>query len=304
MSRSSVERSFVISPRAKGLLTWIDDSTVRFDPVRLAHGVTYEIRVGGRSASGVPLKGQRTWRFSTVAGPPMALAPGPAFVKVPILMYHYIQVNPDSRDRLGFALSVTPADFAAQMDWLARNGYHPITFRDLHAYLAGAAGLPSHPVILTFDDGYKDFYTRALPVLLSHDFKAVIYVVSGFIGRPGYMTASQVQTADSSDIEVGSHTVDHADLAIAAPWSVRYQLTESKRALEGLLGHPVVSFCYPSGKFNPAVASAVHNAGYWNATTTRLGSVRALDGRYVWGRLRISGGEGLDVFAADVLRLS
>jgi peptidoglycan/xylan/chitin deacetylase (PgdA/CDA1 family) len=85
---------------------------------------------------------------------------------------------------------------------------------------------------------------------------------------------------------------------------VRYQLAESKQALERLLGHPVLSFCYPSGKFNPAVASAVQTAGYRDATTTRLGSVRTLDSRYVWGRLRISGGESLAVFAADVMRLS
>jgi peptidoglycan/xylan/chitin deacetylase (PgdA/CDA1 family) len=291
MSRLSVERTFAITPKVAGTLTWLDDSRLRFQPVRLHHGVTYEVRVGGRSLAGVMLKGPSSWQFSTETGPPTSLAPGPALINVPILMYHYIQVNHDFRDRLGFALSVTPDDFEAQMDWLARNGYH-------------AAGLPSHPVILTFDDGYADFYTQALPVLLSHDFRAVIYIVSGFIGRPGYMTASQILMADSADIEVGSHTVEHADLAAAAPARVRYQLAESKQALERLLGHPVLSFCYPSGKFNPAVASAVESAGYRDATTTRLGSVRTLGGRYVWGRLRISGGESLAVFAADVMRLS
>ena len=304
MSRLSVERTFAITPKVAGTLTWLDDSRLRFQPVRLHHGVTYEVRVGGRSLAGVMLKGPSSWQFSTDAGPPTSLAPGPALINVPILMYHYIRVNHDFRDRLGFALSVTPADFEAQMDWLARNGYHTITFRDLHSYLTGAAGLPSHPVILTFDDGYADFYTHALPVLLSHDFKAVIYIVSGFIGRPGYMTSSQIQMADSADIEVGSHTVEHVDLAAAAPANVRYQLAESKQALERLLGHPVLSFCYPSGKFNPAVASSVEIAGYRDATTTRPGSVRTLGGRYVWGRLRISGGESLAVFAADVLRLS
>lgn len=303
MSRKSVERSFTIQPRVDGRLTWVDDSTVRFEPVRLAHAVTYQVQFAGRSQDGSQLAGPRGWRFTTAGGAPQVIAPA-GIVKVPILMYHYIRVNPDPRDRLGFGLSVTPADFAAQMDWLAANGFHTITFRDLHAYLAGASGLPSRPVILTFDDGYADFYTTALPILISHDFRAVAYIVSGFIGRSGYMTAQQVQEADRADIEIGSHTVDHADLTRQSWEGLRYQVTASKQVLEQLLGHPVVSFCYPSGGFSPAAVAAVQQAGYWNATTTRFGFVRTVDTRFVWGRLRVSGGESLALFAADVLRLS
>jgi peptidoglycan/xylan/chitin deacetylase (PgdA/CDA1 family) len=219
-------------------------------------------------------------------------------------MYHYIRVNPNPYDRLGFNLSVTPADFAAQMDWLAHNGYHPITLSDLNAYLNGQHGLPSRPVILTFDDGYADFYTTALPILRAHDFSAVAYVVSGFLGRGGYMTAAQVLEADRAGIEIGAHTVDHADLAIQSPDGLRYQLTASKETLERLLGHPVLSLCYPSGRFNSAVTAAAQNAGYQNATTTRWGSFRSLAGRYLWDRLRISGGERLDQFARDVVSQS
>jgi peptidoglycan/xylan/chitin deacetylase (PgdA/CDA1 family) len=304
MSRRTVERSFNLRPHVEGQLSWVDDFTIRFQPVRLARGVSYELQVDGRSAAGVPLAGQRVWRFATNPGPPMTMGPGPANVRVPILMYHYIRVNPDPRDTLGFNLSVTPPDFAAQMDWLAANGYHPITFRDLHAYLGGTASLPSRPVILTFDDGYADFYTTALPVLIRHDFKAVSYVVSGFIGRPGYMNAAQVREADHADIEIGSHTVDHADLTRQPIDGLRFELANSKRSLEQLLQHDVLSFCYPSGQFNPVVMAAVQDAGYWNATTTRLGLIRSLDGRFLWGRLRVSGGESLPLFAGDVLRLS
>ena len=91
-------------------------------------------------------------------------------------MYHYIRVNPDPYDRLGFALSVTPSDFAAQMDWLAANGYHTVTMQDLVQYLSGVHGLPSKPIVLTFDDGYADFYTTALPILRSHEFLSLIHI--------------------------------------------------------------------------------------------------------------------------------
>jgi peptidoglycan/xylan/chitin deacetylase (PgdA/CDA1 family) len=300
MNRPSVEMSFAIHPVVEGRFVWRDDFTLRFEAFKLGYATTYQVEVRGRSERGVPLSGSRWWSFSTVAGPPDVLAPGPAALNVPILTYHYIRVNPDRYDRMGFALSVTPADFAAQMDWLARNGYHPITTEDLYAFLQGARGLPSKPVILTFDDGYTDFFTTALPVLISHDFRAEAYVVSGFVGQPGYMTAAQVREADRSGIEIGSHTVSHANLATASFGAVRAQIAESKAFLEQLIGHPVVSFCYPSGKFNSAVASQVAAAGYHDATTTYFGYRHALGDRYIWTRLRVSGGEPLDQFAAAV----
>ena len=301
MDRPSVETSFRITPAAEGRLAWSDDFTLRFEPFRLAYSTSYQVEVRGRSVRGVPLSGSRSWNFTTVFGPIDAIPPGATSIKVPILTYHYIRVNPNAGDRMGFALSVTPAAFAAEMDWLVGNGYHAITTEDLYAYLTGARGLPSRPVILTFDDGYADFYTTALPVLRNHDFRAVAYVVSGFIGQPGYMTAAQVREADRSGIEIASHTVSHANLVGMSAGAVRSQLADSKRILEQLVGHPVVSFCYPGGRFNSGVASEVAAAGYHDATTTRFGFWHSLADRYAWTRLRVSGGERLDEFAVAVL---
>ncbi len=300
MDRLSVETSFWLEPVAEGRFSWSDDFTLRFGAFRLAHATAYEVEVRGRSLRGVQLSGPRRWSFSTASGPPDVLPPGPYAINVPIITYHYIRVNPDPYDRMGFALSVTPADFAAQMDWLARNEYHPITTEDLYLYLQHTRGLPSKPVILTFDDGYADFYATALPILLSHDFKAVAYVVSGFVGQPGYMTSEQIREADRSGIEIGSHTVSHANLATRSAAEVERQLTASKQFLEHVTGHPVVSFCYPSGRFTASVASQVAAAGYHSATTTRFGYSHTLGDRYFWTRLRVSGGERLDQFAAAV----
>lgn len=300
MDRPSVEASFTLQPNAEGRFTWTDDFTVRFEAFKLAHSTAYQAEVRGHSLRGVPLSGSRSWSFTTVAAPPDVVAPGAYAINVPILTYHYIRVNPDRFDRMGFALSVTPADFAAQMDWLAQNGYHPITTEDLHQYLRGARGLPSKPVILSFDDGYADFYTTALPILRSHDFKAVAYIVSGFVGQPRYMSAAEVREVDLSGIEIGSHTVNHANLANSSPGAVWAQLAESKGALERLVGHEVVSFCYPSGKYTSTVASQVAAAGYHDATTTAFGYSHRFGDRYVWTRLRISGGEPLDQFAVAI----
>jgi peptidoglycan/xylan/chitin deacetylase (PgdA/CDA1 family) len=299
MDQASVESSFVIQPKADGRFVW-HDLTLRFEPFHLAYSTTYAVEVRGRSALGKPLAGSRSWTFSTVSAPPDQVAPGPASIKVPIVTYHYLRVNPDTRDRLGFALSVTPADFAAQMDWLARAGYHPITTEDLYAYLNHTRGLPSKPVILTFDDGYADFYTTALPILKSHDFKATAYIVSGFVGRGGYMTQDQIREVDRSGIEIGSHSVTHADLRHLSVGSVRAEVVDSKRYLEQLVGHPVTAFCYPSGKYTGTVAYEVAAAGYHSATTTAWGAWHALGDRFYWGRLRAGGGQSLGDYAAAI----
>jgi peptidoglycan/xylan/chitin deacetylase (PgdA/CDA1 family) len=300
MDRRSVEGSFNIEPNVDGRLVWRDDFTLRFEPYRLAYATSYQVEVRGRSVRGAPLSGWRWWSFTTLSGPRDVVPPGAPAINVPILTYHYIRVNPHASDTMGFALSVTPRDFSAQMDWLARNGYHPITTEDLYAYLRGTRGLPAKPVILTFDDGYADFYKTALPILLSHDFRAVAYVVSGFVGQPRYMTAAQVFESDRSGIEIGSHTIDHSNLATMSADSVRAELVASKLYLERLLGHPVQAFCYPSGKFTPAVAWQVAAAGYHDATTTRWGYTHAIGDRFTWTRLRVAGGESLEEFAFAV----
>jgi peptidoglycan/xylan/chitin deacetylase (PgdA/CDA1 family) len=221
-------------------------------------------------------------------------------VRVPILMYHYIRVNPDPRDQLGFNLSVTPSDFAVQMDWLARNGYHPIDYDDLRAYLLGSAGLPERPIILTFDDGYRDMYTAAYPVLRAHRFKAVSYVVSGFVNSPVSVTSEQVLEMDANGIQIGSHTVSHADLTRLSGAGLWHEVYDSKVWLEALLGHPVLDFCYPSGRFNDAVVRAAQAAGYLTATTTQPGTVHSAADRFLWSRVRVDGGEPLERLVADL----
>lgn len=226
---------------------------------------------------------------------------GRSGIRVPILEYHYIRVNPNPFDQLGFNLSVTPTNFSAQMDWLAIHGYHPITFDDLRAYFEGKKPLPARPVVLTFDDGYLDFFTTAFPILQAHGFKAVSYIVPGFLGGSAYMTPAQVKQLDRSGlVEIGSHTVYHVNLTTASPANRSFELDASKTMLEHLLGHPVLDFCYPSGRFNAAVVTAVGNAGYVTATTELPGIELAWSARLIWPRVRVRGGETLQMFVANL----
>ncbi len=147
------------------------------------------------------------------------------------------------------------------MDLLGANGYHPVDFNDLRAYFGGVAPLPSKPVVITLDDGYADLYAAAYPILHSHKFKAVAYIVTSFVGQSRYVTAAQVLEMDHNGIEIASHTVDHANLSKASLYWAQAQLTSSKLWLENLTGHSIVDFAYPSGKYSAtAIAALGHGA--------------------------------------------
>ncbi len=256
-----------------------------------------------RSAPGRPVRPSHAppAALGTAAPTEEAIVPpGRPSVRVPILMYHYIRVNPDPRDKLGFNLSVTPSDFGRQMDWLAENGYHPIDFGDLRAYLLGHGSLPSKPIVLTFDDGYRDMYTTAFPILRAHHFKGVAYIVSGFVNSPNNVSAEQVLEMDANGIEIGVHTVSHADLTRISAGDLHREVYDSKAGLEALLGHPVHDFCYPSGRFNAAVVGVVQAAGFETATTTEPGVVHSAGDRFTWTRVRVSGGESLEQLVGDL----
>jgi peptidoglycan/xylan/chitin deacetylase (PgdA/CDA1 family) len=246
--------------------------------------------------SGVPSVGPGI----TLAQSGRMVPPGRSSVHVPILMYHYVRVNPEPHDRLGFSLSVTPADFSAQMNWLAAHGFQPIDMRDLRDYLLAKRPLPAKPVVITLDDGYSDLYTTAYPILKEHRFKAVAYIVSGFVDGPGTVTRQQVVEMDANHIEIGSHSVSHPDLTRLAPEELRRQLQDSKLNLEALVKHPVLDFCYPAGVVNPTVLQAAQVAGYETATTTAAGTLHSASDRFLLSRVRVGGGESLEQFASSL----
>jgi peptidoglycan/xylan/chitin deacetylase (PgdA/CDA1 family) len=222
---------------------------------------------------------------------------GSTTLRLPILMYHYIRTPPSTRvDLLGYRLSVAPDVFQTQMDWLAVNGYHPVNFNQVRAYFAGAEPLPSKPVVITLDDGYRDLYTTAYPILKAHGFTAVAYIVSGFVDQSAYVSRAQVVEMDRGGIQMASHTVHHYNLARMSYGGTMNELLQSKQWLEKLLGHAVVDFAYPSGQFTQQTMLAVEQAGYDTAVTEQVSITHSMDDRYRWTRVRVGGGESLQDF--------
>lgn len=217
---------------------------------------------------------------------------------VPILMYHYVRTVDQAADPLGYGLSVTPAQFDEQMRWLHDNGYATVTMATAQRCIQGEPACPAKSVALTFDDGYLDAYTEALPVLQRYGFVATFYVVDSFVGQPPYMSWDQIVAMHSNGMEIGSHTLDHIDLSQTASAEVLRQAADSKREIEAKIGAPISSFCYPSGRYNADTVAQVRAAGYSNATTTRYDN--DYSDMLTLPRRRIEGGKGLDVFAALV----
>jgi peptidoglycan/xylan/chitin deacetylase (PgdA/CDA1 family) len=250
-----------------------------------------------QAALGMPARSDRNFLLTHTRVIPL----GRTSLSVPILMYHYIRPAPSTyTDLLGYRLTVTPADFNAQMDWLSRNEYHPVDFNDLRAYFAGVMPLPSKPVVITLDDGYADLFATAYPILQTYKFKAVAYIVTSFVGQSRYVTAAQVLEMNHHGIEIASHTVDHANLAKASLYWASAQLAASKTWLENLTGHTIVDFAYPSGKYSATAVAALQATGYDTAVTEQFGTLHSRADRYLWTRVRVGGGESLSDFAASL----
>ncbi|HEU5098299.1 MAG TPA: polysaccharide deacetylase family protein [Roseiflexaceae bacterium] len=213
----------------------------------------------------------------------------------PILMYHYIRAVDQGSDPLGYELSVTPEDFGNQMAWLHDQGYIAMRMDGITRCVRGEALCPARAIALTFDDGYEDAYTEALPVLQRYGLLATFYIVTNFVGQPGYMTWEQVAALRDAGMEIGAHTVSHLDLTSLDWDTASFEIGQSKAELDRRLGINVTSFCYPTGLYNGTLEEQVRAAGFANATTTRWDNdnsdVMALP------RRRISGGTALDGFA-------
>ena len=232
--------------------------------------------------------------------PRKAPVPSGPVTYVPILYYHYIRNNPNPRDRLGFTLSTPPAMFRAQMQYLADHGFHVISLHEAVVAVRNHGGLPSRPIVLTFDDGYADFFTAAVPILQSHGFTATSFVISGRMGWGGFMTPSQVATASGMGFTIGAHTVDHVALAAQTPARATWEMKQSKLALEQLLGHPVVDFAYPYGSFNQYDMAQAKSLGFETACSTMYGTAHSAGQLFELSRLRIGGGLSLPSFAGVV----
>src|SRR5258708_846114 len=224
---------------------------------------------------------------------PLSYATHPS---VSILMYHYIRDYNNPRDTIGNRLSVSPSNFDQQMGYLASHGYTPISLDTMYAIFNGQAQSPSKPIVLTFDDGYIDFYANAFPILKKYGLHAVEFIPTGLIGQPAYMSWNNIKEIQQSGlVTFEGHTVSHSYLPKLGSSSLLRELQESKTTLQSQTGYTVNFIAYPYGASNWTVQNAAQKAGY-------VGGVGTWGGKTGYGsmnmpRIRINGGDSLQTFA-------
>lgn|GEM_PF-280565 len=218
--------------------------------------------------------------------------PLPDEADVPLLMYHYVEELPPGADAVRQNLTITPAEFAAQLQYLADNGYHPITLEHLYYHLWEGLPLPEKPILLTFDDGYRDAYDVVFPLLKRHGFVGTFFIFTAPVedGNPTYLTWAMIEEMSWSGMEIASHGRDHVGAAGLPYQTLVDEMYGSKVAIESRIGRPVRFFCYPYGFYDNQAIAVLQSSGYWGAVTTYPNRYHVRGGLYQLGRLRMGPG--------------
>jgi len=182
--------------------------------------------------------------------------------KVPVLLYHHIQPG-------GFN-TVKPSLFEKHINFLKKEGYEGVTFRQI----LYNSKLPDKPVVITFDDGYEAIYRYALPILEKAGFKAVVFMLAGYVGKRNswdlsleprsvrHLNSEELTDLNHKGWEIASHAMSHKPLTGMSPEKIQWEAERSGRLLEELLNVKTTGFAYPFGRYNSDVKDAVERAGY------------------------------------------
>lgn len=205
--------------------------------------------------------------------------------KIAVLMYHYVEINKNKDDFKRDSLNTLPFIFEQQMITLKNAGYKFIFPSEIPQALSDTS--PQKYVVITFDDGYRTFYSYTYPIIKKHQIKSVNYIIYNHIGRQNNMDASMIETLVKDGlVEIGSHTLNHPDLTSINSAQLKLEIIESKNLLEKRFNTKVTSFCYPYGFYNEKLFPLAKEAGYLTAVTTKEGSTIYEDSLYDIKRIR------------------
>jgi len=204
---------------------------------------------------------------------------------IPILMYHSIADMP--KGTVMRSLHVPPKRFRFQMRMLKWLGYRGLGMGELLPYLKGEK--QGKVVGITFDDGYRNNLTEALPVLQEFGFSATCYIISQMIGGVNewdldkgipenpLMDKAEIQHWIDGGMEIGSHTRNHKQLTECPRDTAIQEVTKSKKELEQQYSTPIDHFCYPYGQMNESIQKIAESARYLTATTVSRGRTQSED---------------------------
>lgn len=221
-------------------------------------------------------------------------------LEVPILMYHYVSTPPDDADAVRRDLSVPPERFEEHLAYLREAGYASVSLRDLVLALTIGFPLPERPIVLTFDDGYRDAYEHAYPLLLQYGFTGTFFLITSAIDQqnPNYLTWQQVAEMSAGGMAMEAHGYTHDAMEGRERDYLIWQMLGSKEAIEARTNETVRFFCYPSGYYDEEAMQVLHELGYWAATTIEFGQEHSSESLFDLHRVRIHGEYTVDRLAA------
>jgi len=231
---------------------------------------------------------------------------------VPILMYHSVS-GESEQGHPYFHTATSPVVFAAQMEYLKEQGYTAVRLSEVADILEGRTKGIRRPVAITFDDGFRDFYTQAFPVLARCGYTATMFLPTGYVSDARAslhgtecMTWNEVRELDAAGIEFGSHTVTHPKLKTLGAQEIEQELRRSKETIEDNLGKPVTGFSYPfafpetARRFVAQIRGMLMGCEYQAGVSTIIGTATAADDRFFLRRLPVNSSDDPRLFRAKL----
>lgn len=204
-------------------------------------------------------------------------------VYAPVLMYHHI--GKKIGDNPYF---VEPSMFEQQMAWLKANNYNVISYDVFYNGIFKNSQLPERPVVITFDDGDKDQYLNAYPILKKYGYTATFFIITNSVGGQSYMSWDMLKDMVKNGMDIESHSVHHPNMARLDFGATDYELLKSKEKLEEKLGIKIKYFAYPGGAFSGITIEELQKLGYLSAVTVRHTQYHTeKDNVYTVGRMHI-----------------
>lgn len=210
-------------------------------------------------------------------------------VRFPILMYHSISTG-------GNSLHVPAAEFREEMDWI--KDHHYVTLTPEQAYLALTENIRprANCVLITLDDGFRDSYLAAYPILKHDGLHATVFMIGKSIGKHNHLTRSELIQMNGSIVSIQSHTIHHLELSLLTPADQKSELDQSKNLFDRLLHQNTLMISYPSGRYNLETLKLARQAGYKLGVTTEPGAAAKSQGLFALHRIRIVPGMSLTGF--------
>lgn len=190
-------------------------------------------------------------------------------------MYHYVGENPNPRDLGRNYLSISPLKLEEQLTYLKNSGFTSISLDELYGIFNNQITSPNKPIVLTFDDGYIDFYTTAYPILVKYNFKAVSFIPTGLIGTGYYMNWDQIKEIQRTGlVTFEGHTLTHPNLTVLGSVAALKELKDGRELLQSQTGYPVNFIAYPYGISDYHVQNLAKQAGFVGGVGTWLGKTQ------------------------------